>query len=154
MKTQINNSHNSHDPPVTVSVFRQVKPVSVRAFEEFLSGIIDASMTFEGHLGTNVFRNSDPNNPEYMIVFKFDRRSNLRRWEESQCRRQWLIRIESLTIGSPAIEVLTGLETWFTISPLDILLSPLGMRILGYWRRQQTFVCLTSTLLLENALTS
>ncbi len=124
MKTQINNSYNAPDPPVTVSVFRRVKPASVRAFEEFLSGVINASMTFEGHLGTNVFRNSDPNNPEYMIVFKFDRRSNLRRWEESQCRRQWLARIESLTIGSPAIEVLTGLETWFTISPRKPIVPP------------------------------
>ena len=124
MNTQINNSYNIQDPPVTVSVFRRVKPPSVRDFEEFLSAIINASMTFEGHLGTNVFRNSDPNNPEYMIVFKFDRRSNLRRWEESQCRRQWLARIESLTIGSPAIEVLTGLETWFTISPRQLIVPP------------------------------
>ncbi len=124
MKTQISNYYNIQDPPVTVSVFRRVKPASVRDFEEFLSAIINASMTFEGHLGTNVFRNSDPNNPEYMIVFKFDRQSNLRRWEESQCRRQWLALIESLTIGSPAIEVLTGLETWFTISPRKPIVPP------------------------------
>ncbi|MDJ0899556.1 MAG: hypothetical protein QNJ55_12165 [Xenococcus sp. MO_188.B8] len=64
MKTQIKNSHNSLDPPVTVSVFRRVQPASVKNFEELLSEIIDASMTFEGHLGTNVFRNSDPNNPD------------------------------------------------------------------------------------------
>ncbi len=121
MKTQINNSH---DPPITVSVFRRVKPGCVRAFEEFLSGIINASMTFQGHLGTNVFRTSDPTHPEYLIVFKFDRRSNLRRWEESECRRQWLTRIESLTVGSPAIEVLTGLETWFTISPRKPIVPP------------------------------
>ena len=124
MKTQINNSYNIQDPPVTVSVFRRVKPESVKDFEEFLSAIINASMTFEGHLGTNVFRNSDPNNPEYMIVFKFDRRSNLRHWEESKCRRQWLTHIESLTIGSPVIEVLTGLETWFTISPRKPIVPP------------------------------
>ncbi len=121
MTTQINNSY---DPPVTVSVFRRVKPGCVRAFEKFLSGIINASMTFQGHLGTNVFRNSDPTHPEYTIVFKFDRRSNLRRWEKSECRRQWFARAESLTYGSPAIEVLTGLETWFTISPRKPIVPP------------------------------
>ena len=121
MKTQINNSH---DPPVTVSVFRRVKPECVGAFEKFLSGIINDSMTFQGHLGTNVFRTSDPNNPEYTIVFKFDRGSNLRRWEESKCRRQWLTRIEPLTIGSPTIKVLTGLETWFTIAPRQPIIPP------------------------------
>lgn len=116
--------NNFHDPPVTVSVFRRVKPESVKTFEELLSGIINASMTFEGHLGTNVFRNSDPTNPEYTIVFKFDRKSNLRSWEESECRRKWLTRIESLTVGSPAFEVLTGLETWFTIAPRKPIVPP------------------------------
>ena len=81
-------------------------------------------MTFRGHLGTNVFRNSDPTNPEYLIVFKFDRQSNLRRWEESKCRRQWLTKIERLTVGSPTIEVLTGLETWFTMSPRQPIIPP------------------------------
>ncbi|MGK7914545.1 MAG: antibiotic biosynthesis monooxygenase, partial [Prochloraceae cyanobacterium] len=129
MTTQINNSYNSQDPPVTVSVFRRVKPGYVRAFEEFLSGIINGSMTFQGHLGTNVFRNSDPTNPEYLIVFKFDRQSNLRRWEESECRRKWLSHIESLTVGSPAIEILTGLETWFTISPRKPIVPPLRYKM-------------------------
>lgn len=113
-----------NDLPVTVSVKRRVKPGCEKAFEEFLSGIINASMTFEGHLGTNVFPPNDPTNPEYLIVFKFDRQSNLRRWEESECRRQWFARGESLTVGSPTIEVITGLETWFTLSSRQPIIPP------------------------------
>lgn len=107
--------HENEDPPVTVIVSRQVKPGCEKAFEEFISGITAAAMTYEGHLGSNIFRPSDPKYREYKIIFKFDRQSNLRRWEESECRRQWLARAESLTVGSPVIEILTGLETWFTL---------------------------------------
>ena len=114
--------HDSVDPPVTVVVSRKVKPGCKKAFEKFISGITAAAMTFEGHLGTNVFRPSNPEDNEYQIIFKFDRASNLRIWEESECRRQWLARAESLLLDPPTIRVITGLETWFTLpSPKPII---------------------------------
>ena len=117
-------NHPPHDPPVTVSVKRQVKPGCQTAFEDFLTGIINASMTFEGHLGTNVFRPTDPQDSEYLIVFKFDKQSNLRRWEESECRKQWMARGDVLTVGSPQFEVITGLETWFTLGTQKPIIPP------------------------------
>ncbi len=113
------------DPPVTVVITRRVKPGCERAFEEFISGITAAAMTFEGHLGTNVFRPSHPRDNEYKIIFKFDRASNLRIWQKSECRRQWLARAESLRLEPPTIKVITGLETWFTLpSPKSIIPPP------------------------------
>ncbi len=106
---------NEPDPPVTVVITRRVKPRCKKAFEKFISGITAAAMTFEGHLGTNVFRPSSPTDNEYRIIFKFDRASNLKIWEESECRRQWLARAESLRLEPARIRVLTGLETWFTL---------------------------------------
>jgi hypothetical protein len=113
-----------NDPPVTVSVRRKVKPGCEKAFEDFLTGIINASMTFEGHLGTNVFRPTHPQDREYLIVFKFDSRSHLHKWEESECRRQWMARGEVLTLGSPVVEIITGLETWFTLSSKKPMIPP------------------------------
>lgn len=118
------SQYNNNDPPVTVVISRQVKPGCEIAFEEFISGITAAAMTFEGHLGTNIFRPSNPNETEYRIIFKFARASNLRIWEESECRRQWLARAESLTLGSPKIEILTGLETWFTLPTSKPIVPP------------------------------
>ena len=113
------------DPPVTVVISRRVKPGCEPAFEKFISGITAAAMTFEGHLGTNVFRPSNPKDREYRIIFKFDRASNLRTWQESECRRQWLARAESLRLEPATIRVITGLETWFTLpSPQPILPPP------------------------------
>jgi hypothetical protein len=117
--------HNSVDPPVTVVISRRVKPGCEEAFEKFISGITKAAMTFEGHLGANVFRPNNPENNEYQIIFKFDRASNLRIWEESECRRQWLAQAESLRLEPPTIRVITGLETWFTLpSPKPIIPPP------------------------------
>jgi uncharacterized protein len=115
---------NTVDPPVTVAISRRVKPGCEAAFEKFISGITQAAMTFEGHLGTNVFRPSHLEG-EYQIIFKFDRASNLRIWQESECRRQWLARAESLRLEPPTIKVITGLETWFTLpSPKPIVPPP------------------------------
>ena len=107
---------HSADPPVTVVISRRVKPGCEAAFERFISGITAAAMTFEGHLGTNVFRPNNSTEREYKIIFKFDRASNLRIWEQSECRRQWLARAESLRLEPARIRVITGLETWFTLS--------------------------------------
>lgn len=108
-------NENLLDPPVTVVITRKVKPGCKKAFEKFIAGITSAAMTFEGHLGTNVFRPSNPKDNEYRIIFKFDRASNLKIWEESECRRQWLARAESLRLEPPRIRIITGLETWFTL---------------------------------------
>lgn len=115
---------NPLDPPVTVSIVRRVKPGCEKAFEEFVSGITAAAMTFEGHLGTTILRPSNPAIPEYQVIFRFDRRSNLKKWEDSECRRQWLARGESLIVGSPIVEVLTGLETWFTLPSSQAIIPP------------------------------
>ena len=116
---------NKSDPPVTVVITRKVKPRCKAAFEKFISGITAAAMTFEGHLGTNVFRPHSSTDNEYRIIFKFDRASNLKIWEESECRRQWLARAESLRLEPARIRVLTGLETWFTLpAPTRILPPP------------------------------
>ena len=114
----------SGDPPVTVVISRRVKPGCEKAFEKFISGITAAAMTFEGHLGTNVFRPSSLGDNQYRIIFKFDRASNLRIWEESECRRQWLARAESLRLEPARIRVITGLETWFTLPAPKGMLPP------------------------------
>ena len=115
---------DSVDPPVTVVISRRVKPGCEEAFEEFISGITAAAMTFEGHLGVNIFRPSTPEDNEYKIIFKFDRASNLRIWQESECRRQCLARAESLRLEKPTVRIITGLETWFTLPSRKPIIPP------------------------------
>lgn len=103
------------DPPVTVEVLRRPKPGRELDFEEYLTGISRAAMAHPGHLGTNIFRPADGSNQAYRVIFKFDRSSNLQRWESSEERAQWRALAETVSITCKR-EVTSGLEAWFTLS--------------------------------------
>jgi uncharacterized protein len=113
-----NEDHGSAagtNPPVTAVASRRVKRGREREFEEWVSGILAAANGFPGYLGSEVLRPGDaPGDDEYRIVFRFDRKSNLRAWEESEERHRWLRQAEPL-IHEERVHVLTGLETWFTL---------------------------------------
>jgi len=105
----------NHDPPVTVDILQRVKPGCEAVFEVVLADLCEAARNFEGYLGVNVFRSIDQVNPEYRIVFKFDRISHLKQWEASAIRHQLLKRANQLTISPSQVSIFTGLETWFTL---------------------------------------
>jgi uncharacterized protein len=112
------------DPPTTVDVLQRIRPGCEAAFEAVLAELIQAAMACEGHLGVNVFRPSDPAHPEYRIVFKFDRISKLKQWEESPIRQRLLNRARQFTEGTGQYARLTGLETWFTLPHCPGLPAP------------------------------
>jgi antibiotic biosynthesis monooxygenase (ABM) superfamily enzyme len=112
------------DPSVTVTIARQVKPECRAEFEAFLTGVTNACGQFSGYLGSNIFRPVNADDPEYRIIFKFDRLSNLRLWESSAERQYWFEIAEPLTISLPQIQVLTGLETWFTLPGKPTITPP------------------------------
>ncbi len=103
------------NPAVTVVISRRVKPGYETEFEAFLEGVIGACGQFPGYLGSNIFRPANADDPEYRVIFKFSRLSHLRRWESSQERQFWFAQAEALTLHPPEIQVITGLETWFTL---------------------------------------
>lgn len=114
----------SDDPPATVDILQRVKPGCEAEFESILTDLIEAARVFEGHLGVNVFRPGDRAHPEYRIVFKFDRISNLKRWEISAVRQKLLDRANRLTVDPGQTSILTGLETWFTLPQQPGLAPP------------------------------
>jgi uncharacterized protein len=120
----MNSLNRSDDPPVTVDVIQQVKLGYEAEFERVLSDLIEAARNFSGYLGVNVFRPIDRHNLEYRIVFKFDRLSNLKHWEDSAIRHQLLENIKRSTVGESRFTRLTGLETWFALSPVVAIVPP------------------------------
>ncbi len=103
--------------PVTTTVTRRVKPGHEAAYEEFLEGIIAVASRFPGHLGVEVFRPVRPGG-EYRIVYRFDSAAHLRSWLDSDEHAAWLERAEPHAAGPIRRQVLTGLESWFTL-PAD-----------------------------------
>ena len=101
--------------PVTVTVSRRVKPGQEAKYEAWLHGLSSAAMQFEGHLGVTILRTRGQQEPEYLIIFRFDTPENLKRWGESDVRRSWLEQVGDMTLGESNIHVTTGLESWFTL---------------------------------------
>lgn len=79
-----------------------------------MDGIVHEAMKFEGHMGVNIIRPSDPSNPEYVVIFRFNTYENLTRWEKSEIRKEWLDKSKEVAEGEPTVEKQTGLEFWFT----------------------------------------
>lgn len=115
---------NANDPPVTVDVLQRVKVGSEIEFENVLAELIQAAEKFEGHLGSNVFRISDRDRPEYRIVFKFDRLSHLKQWENSEVRCRLIDKAKKFTSEDIKLQIITGLETWFTLSTTAAIVPP------------------------------
>jgi hypothetical protein len=101
--------------PVTTTVTRRVKPGHEAAYEGFLEGIIAAASRFPGHLGAQVFRTQTAAAGEYRIVYRFDSAAHLHAWLDSPEHAAWLERAEPHVIGPLQRQVLTGLESWFTL---------------------------------------
>jgi uncharacterized protein len=104
-----------NDPPVTVDVIRKVKPGCEAEFETALAEILAAAESFDNHLGSNVLRSQEGNHTEYRIIYKFAYMSCLKHWEASPIRARLLERLNRYSLGESNVQVLTGLETWFTL---------------------------------------
>ena len=116
------------DPPVTVCVMRRPREGHEAEFETFVRGITESASRFPGHLGASVVR-PERDEPDYRVVFTFDHVSNLRRWDQSEERRVWLARAKELAADEPELSVLTGLETWFTLSDGGAVKPPARYKI-------------------------
>jgi hypothetical protein len=101
--------------PVTTAVTRRIKPGHEAAYEAFLAGISGAASAFPGYLGVEVFRPANGQGGEYRIVYRFDSVAHLRAWLDSAEHAAWLERAEPHVAGPMRTQVLTGLESWFTL---------------------------------------
>jgi hypothetical protein len=108
------NDQGSGGGPVTVIVTRRAKKEKIKEFEEWMDGIVHEAMKFEGHMGVNIIRPTDPSNPEYVVIFHFNTYENLTKWEKSEVRKEWIDKSKDLAEGEPTVEKQTGLEFWFT----------------------------------------
>ena len=108
-------NNQEHFDPLTVVVSRRVKKGQETEFERLSSQMTERAASFPGYLGATMFRPSSPEDPEYRIVFKFQDRDSLRKWEESEERTELLEQIEALLVQPSERETTSGIVTWFTL---------------------------------------
>ena len=112
------------DSSVTWVITHYVRPGSEQQFEDWLRGVAEESARFRGHQGMTILRPGDHPHPEYVVVVRFATYEDLRRWEESTQRAEWLRRSEPLTLDPPTYRTQSGLETWFKLPGHAVVVPP------------------------------
>ncbi len=110
--------------PVTAIISQIVKPGYEEAYEQWQQDILAAAHSFEGHAGVNIIRPRDHANPEYVVILKFNHYKNLKTWIESDVRKYWLEQAKPLIQSSEKVQVLEGLEAWFTLPGMPPQATP------------------------------
>jgi uncharacterized protein len=100
--------------PLTMVIARRIKRGSEAAYEEWVRGVLAVAETFGGHQGATLLRPGAPEDREYVLVVRWATFDDLRRWNESPERNDWVRRAEPLA-EEVKVTTQTGLETWFTI---------------------------------------
>ncbi len=121
--TSDNSSGIPCDSPVTIIVKRRPKPGMEKEFEQVMTGTTHDAMKFEGHLGVNIIKPITKGD-YYRIVFKFDSMRHYIAWESSENREQWMQRYAEVTMDDVEQEILSGLETWFTLPGGEAVVPP------------------------------
>lgn len=109
---------------VTAVISHIVRPGREQGYEEWFHGIATAAQKFKGHSGVNIIRPQDHAHPEYVAILRFDRYTNLKKWLESDTRREWIERLQPLIEKPEAVQTLTGLETWFNLPEKPLKTPP------------------------------
>jgi uncharacterized protein len=114
----------SASDPVTVIVKHRVVKGKEVEYEHWSQGITEAARKFDGYLGVNFIRPSDPESDEYVLIFKFNSYGSMQRWEDSPERNAWRIKRMHLTIDEPEIHRYKGWDYWFTLPPTAKVAPP------------------------------
>jgi antibiotic biosynthesis monooxygenase (ABM) superfamily enzyme len=118
---------------VTVVVAQQVKPGYEAEFETWVRDITRVARTYIGHLGTNVIRPQPGVRLEYLIIFRFDCYDNLKVWMASRDREYWLTQAQPFVQTNSHIQVLSGLEAWFSLPNQPLKTPPRYKTALLTW---------------------
>ncbi len=97
--------------------------------EQAMKNLIAAALKFRGHLGVTVTRPSLPAQPGFRMVYRFDSHEHLRAWEESAEHARLVAAANRYTRGEPRYDILTGLETWFTLPARPSLRPPARVKM-------------------------
>ncbi len=103
------------EQPISVIADRTICPGNKQAFEKYLDEIVEAIRHYPGYLDTQVIKPKTEEDHHYRVLFRFDTQKNLDAWLNSEERLRLVEKIDQIIETPTALQVITGLETWFTI---------------------------------------
>jgi uncharacterized protein len=115
---------DSPSNPITVVRIHYVKEGCEPQFEAELRKLMAVFSALPANLGITIFQPGKHHDGVYRVVYKFASKEELDRWHTSPTYLAWLETERGLTIAPPRMEVLTGLETWFTLPGQHVVKPP------------------------------
>ena len=112
------NNGESHPEFVTALIVRTIKPECWPDFEEWVKGMHQVAMKFEGFQGSNVIRPRDHAHPEYVIVARFDTYEHLRAFMTSVERAEYAKKSEPMTMSADSVQEMHGFDSFFSLPDL------------------------------------
>ncbi|KGN36763.1 antibiotic biosynthesis monooxygenase [Knoellia subterranea] len=97
--------------PVTVAITRRVRPEDELLMRAWADAGTQMATHFPGFLGSGWVRPST-SSTDWHMLYRFDSRESLARWQESTERNRWLAAGTNL-VEDTRVEHRTGIEGWF-----------------------------------------
>ena len=98
---------------VSFVVRHQVKDGFASQYEAWLRQIMIRAAGYRGHLGVQVVR-PPAGGHEYVAIVRFASQEDADRWASSADRRNLIQAVRELLEGNDEIEILSGIDFWFT----------------------------------------
>ncbi len=110
--------------PVTVVISRT--PVAGREADlvAWAEGVSDVAATFPGHLGASIYPPGSVDGGDLVLVFSFEDADQLKAWEQSRERADWLARSKDLVVGEMRTHSVSGFEGIFSHVPGKPVVPP------------------------------
>ncbi len=95
-----------------------------REFDTWLADVGRAAREFDGYLGRQIIQPGGPENPDYVIILRFESPADMAAWESSDRFEHWMAAGDALTEGAPMRRRLEGMEAWFRDPAAAAVVAP------------------------------
>jgi antibiotic biosynthesis monooxygenase (ABM) superfamily enzyme len=127
----MSDSQSAFDGPATLIFSRKVMPGREAEYKAWVAGFQDASRAVKGFLGASTMGRGAADH-DFVSIVRFDSFENLRAWEDSELRHQWVAKLPLDAVkGEATTRRLEGVEFWFAApaGPAPVAPSPHKMAL-------------------------
>jgi len=101
-----------------------VRPGKIDAYESWLRVVHTNIKKFDGFRSADVIRPAEGEEPEYVILLKFDNVDVSRKWAQSKKLAEWLEKLPALIQSKTEPQEEMGMEMWFQRPQQHRLIKP------------------------------
>lgn len=116
------------DQAVFRIVRRKAKPGCELAYEALVRAMFEDARKFPGYLSAELIP-PEHLGGEYQIVQRFSHLNDLERWNASDERATWMLRLNAVADGEPDYRLLHGLDAWFGPAAVAVAKAPTRWRL-------------------------